>query len=81
LVWGDQVAGLMDGKLDRAAKTFTIKNLRYDGPARQKGAFEKALARALAAYLKPFGATASAPALSGFPAGIERPPPQTAPED
>ena len=81
LVWGDTVAGLLDGKLDRAAKTFTIKNFRYEGPARQRAAFDKALTKALAEFLKPYGATASTPEPLRFPGKTEAPPPQKVPAD
>ncbi|MEI8093254.1 MAG: crosslink repair DNA glycosylase YcaQ family protein [Spirochaetales bacterium] len=52
LLWRGQIAGLLDAKLDRKAGTLTVRNLRYDGPAKQKKAFDTAMSKALEIYRK-----------------------------
>ena len=50
LLWNRAIVGLIDAKLDRKARTLTVKNLRYDGPEGQKKAFDTAVSKALELY-------------------------------
>jgi uncharacterized protein YcaQ len=50
LLWNRAIVGLIDAKLDRKARTLTVKNLRYDGPKGQKKAFDTAVSKALELY-------------------------------
>ncbi len=50
LLWGDSFVGLLDAKADRAAGTLVIQNLRYDGPAKRRAAFDTAFGKALETF-------------------------------
>lgn len=50
LFWGDVFVGLLDAKADRAAGRLLIQNLRFDGPAKRRAAFNKALAKSLVEF-------------------------------
>jgi len=50
LFWGGSFVGLLDAKADRSAGQLLIQNLRYDGPAKRRGAFDAALNKALVEF-------------------------------
>lgn len=50
LLLGNAFVGLLDAKADRAAGTLLVQNLRYDGTASKKKAFDAALTKALQAF-------------------------------
>ncbi|HTH13208.1 MAG TPA: crosslink repair DNA glycosylase YcaQ family protein [Spirochaetia bacterium] len=52
LLKGDTFVGLLDAKADRDAGRLVVKNLRYDGPAKGRGAFDAALTPALERFAK-----------------------------
>ncbi len=47
LLRGTGFVGLLDAKADRPARTLLVNRIRYDGPARQKPVFDRALEKAL----------------------------------
>jgi hypothetical protein len=47
LLEGDAFVGLLDAKVDRAAGTLLVQNLRYDGPTQRRAGFDAVLAKAL----------------------------------
>ena len=49
---GTDFVGLIDAKADRRAATLTVRRLRYDGSARSRAAFERALTRALSEFAR-----------------------------
>lgn len=50
LFQGLEFVGLLDAKADRVKGTLLVQNLRYDGPAKKRTAFNAALAKALAEF-------------------------------
>jgi hypothetical protein len=50
LFQGGNFVGLIDAKADRGAGTLMVRKLRYDGPAKKRAAFDRALEKALAEF-------------------------------
>jgi len=50
LLQGDAFVGLLDAKVDRAAGTLLVQNLRYDGPTQRRAGFDAVLAKALQGF-------------------------------
>ena len=57
LFHGASFVGLIDAKADRSAGTLLIRNLRFDGPARNRARFDRSLKKALIEFAEFNGVT------------------------